>query len=224
MFAILKFTFFNVILGLADILTDLITFLFLLDEGHFAWALLTAQWIVMPFLVNASDFLLRVATAKWNNKRTRYDTFGALALGFYNEAVAHLPFVMAIHNLWRAKLLYDLNYGQPNFRSRDHKKVRDILDEAGKGSFAESMYEAGPQSVTQVSIVLSTGQPTWTQIFSLITSVLSLSWGASRAFLILRPADKADPDPETTTVLLRIWPYMLDSVCSKSTWLVGYES
>ena len=59
MFAILKFTFFNVILGLADILTDLITFLFLLDEGHFAWALLTAQWIVMPFLVNASDFLLR---------------------------------------------------------------------------------------------------------------------------------------------------------------------
>ena len=167
MFAILKFTFFNVILGLADILTDLITFLFLLDEGHFAWALLTAQWIVMPFLVNASDFLLRyieyhmciplhltclsrVAEAKWKKGSTGYKTFEAFALGFYNEAVVHLPFVMAIHNLWRAKLLYDLNYGQPNFRSRDHKKVRDILDEAGKGSFAESMYEAGPQSVTQV--------------------------------------------------------------------------
>ena len=94
--------------------------------------------------------LSRVAKAKWNNKPTGYDTFGALALGFYNEAVAHLPFVMAIHNLWRAKLLYDLNYGQPNFRSRDHKKVQEILSEAGKGSFAESMYEAGPQSVTQV--------------------------------------------------------------------------
>ena len=57
---------------------------------------------------------------------------------------------MAIHNLWRAKLLYSLNYGHPSFRSRDSKKVQEILYEAGKGSYAESMYEAGPQSVTQV--------------------------------------------------------------------------
>ena len=57
---------------------------------------------------------------------------------------------MAIHNLWRAKLLYDLNYGKPNFRSHDSKRVQEILSEAGKGSYAESMYEAGPQSVTQV--------------------------------------------------------------------------
>ena len=41
-----------------------------------------------------------------------------------------------MHNLWRAKLLYDLNYGQPNFRSRDSKKVQDIISEAGKGSYA----------------------------------------------------------------------------------------
>ena len=71
--------------------------------------------------------------------------------------------------------------------------------------------------VFQVAIVLSTGQFNGTQIFSLITSVMSLSWGASRSFLILRPADKADPDPELTTVSLRIWPYVLDKVCSRST-------
>ena len=41
-----------------------------------------------------------------------------------------------MHNLWRAKLLYDLNYGQPNFRSRDSKKVQEIISEAGKGSYA----------------------------------------------------------------------------------------
>ena len=58
-------------------------------------------------------------------------------------------------------------------------------------------------------IVLSTGQYNNTQIFSLFTSVLSLSWGAARAFLIMRTADKADPDPEMMTVLLRIWPYKL---------------
>ena len=43
---------------------------------------------------------------------------------------------MTMHNLWRAKLLYDLNYGQPNFRSRDSKKVQEIIREAGKGSYA----------------------------------------------------------------------------------------
>ena len=43
---------------------------------------------------------------------------------------------MTMHNLWRAKLLYELNYGQPNFRSRDSKKVQEIISEAGKGSYA----------------------------------------------------------------------------------------
>ena len=69
----------------------------------------------------------------------------------------------------------------------------------------------------QVAIVLSTGKLNGTQIFSLITSVMSLSWGAARSFLILRPADKADPDPELMTVSLRIWPYVLDLGCSRST-------
>jgi len=217
MFAVLKFTFFNVILGLVDILTDLSTFFFLLEEDHFLWALLTAQWMLTPFLIHAFDFIIRVSEAKWKTGSTGYDTFGALALGFYNEAATHLPFVMAVHNLWRAKLLYNLNYGHPSFRSRDSKKVQEILYKAGKGSFVESMYEAGPQSVTQVYIVLSTGNLNGTQIFSLITSVMSLSWGASRSFLILRPADKADPDPELMTVSLRIWPYVLDLGCSRST-------
>ena len=97
-----------------------------------------------------SALLFRVSEAKWKTGSTGYDTFGALALGFYKEAATHLPFVMAVHNLWRAKLLYSLNYGHPSFRSRDSKKVQEILYAAGKGSYAESIYEAGPQSVTQV--------------------------------------------------------------------------
>ena len=59
MLAIIKFTFFNVILGLADVLTDLTTFLFLLEEGHVTWAFLTAQWMVTPFIVEAFIFLVR---------------------------------------------------------------------------------------------------------------------------------------------------------------------
>ena len=62
----------------------------------------------------------------------------------------------------------------------------------------------------------STGTPTWPQIISLVSSVLSLSWGASRTFMMLRPSDKADADPELITVSLRIWPYVLEQFGSKS--------
>ena len=92
----------------------------------------------------------RITKEKCKTGSTGYDTYGALAVGFYDNAATHLPFVMAVHNLWRAKCLYNLNYGKPNFRSRDSKRVQEILYAAGKGSYAESMYEAGPQSVTQV--------------------------------------------------------------------------
>ena len=60
-------------------------------------------------------------------------------------------------------------------------------------------------------IILSTGQYSNTQLFSVVTSVLSLSWGAARSFLIMRSADKADPDPDMTTVMFYIWPLTLVS-------------
>ena len=59
MFQILKFTFFNVLLSLFDVLTDLSTCIFLWEEGHPAWALLTAFWMLMPFIVGVMDFFAR---------------------------------------------------------------------------------------------------------------------------------------------------------------------
>jgi len=215
MIALGKFVFFNVLLGLSDVSTDLATFFNLAHEDHPLWAALTAAWMATPFCVNAITFLLRVIGARCNKKAMGYASNGEFLLGFYEEVVIHVPFVSSVHNLWRAKLLYNLNYGRPNYRMRDSAKVEQILVAAGKGSYSESMYEAGPQSVTQVFIVLSTGRISSTQIFSLVTSVLSLSWGASRSFLIMRTPDQADPDPELMTVALRIWPRMLALIGSR---------
>ena len=41
---------------------------------------------------------------------------------------------------------------------KDHRRVEKILAEAGRCSHGESMYEAGPQAVTQVSIFCWTQQ------------------------------------------------------------------
>ena len=45
---------------------------------------------------------------------------------------------------------WNLSIYNPDFRMRDSAEVEKILVAAGKGSYSESMYEAGPQSVTQV--------------------------------------------------------------------------
>ena len=58
MIKILKFLFFNVVMGLTDVSSDMATF-FTLVEDHPLWATLTASWMVTPFLVHAAAFLLR---------------------------------------------------------------------------------------------------------------------------------------------------------------------
>ena len=63
MIALGKFVFFNVVLGLSDVSTDLATFFNLSREDHPLWAALTAAWMATPFCVNAITFLLRLDNA-----------------------------------------------------------------------------------------------------------------------------------------------------------------
>ena len=60
--------------------------------------------------------VFRIIKAKGKMNAMGYDTYGKFALGFYEEVVAHLPFVSSVHNIWRAKQLFHLNYGFSNFR------------------------------------------------------------------------------------------------------------
>ena len=58
-------------------------------------------------------------------------------------------------------------------------------------------------------IGLCTGHFPISIVFSTIVSVLTLSWGASRAFFVERVLGQADPDPAVTMVLLRVFPLMV---------------
>ena len=60
--------------------------------------------------------MFRIIGAKCKKEAMGYATYTEFALGFFNEVVVHLPFVSSVHNLWRAKQLFDLNYGLSNFR------------------------------------------------------------------------------------------------------------
>ena len=72
-------------------------------------------------------------------------------------------------------------------------------------------------------IIFSTGQYTNTQLFSVTTSVLSLSWGAARSFLIMRTKAEADPDPDVATVAVFIWPLTLVSGLKTENYLYALK-
>ena len=149
MFAVLRFLFFNVALSTTDVGTDFFTFLELLVDNP-RWACLTLVWTVMPFLVRTAFFLYKKATGEPST------TWTELMVQFYKEAGSHLPFVSSVHNIWRTRRLHQLKFGTAKFEMKDHKQVEEILDEAGRCSEGESNYEAGPQSVTQVTFVVKT--------------------------------------------------------------------
>ena len=146
MFAVLRFLFFNVALSTTDVGTDFFTFLELLVDNP-RWAFLTLLWTIMPFLVHTALFVYKRATGKCE----ACANWTELMKEFYKEAGSHLPFVSSLHNIWRAKRLHQLKFGTAKFEMKDHKQVEEILNEAGRCSEGESNYEAGPQSVTQVT-------------------------------------------------------------------------
>ena len=193
-----KFLFSNVALPLFDIGTDFQAFIFyLFYYDHPRWALLTLFWICNPFFVQLGKFfanLYNTREADWKN------------------LFLHLPFVIPIRNCFLAYQLHKLNFGEGG--GEDWAKAEEIQREVAKTSLSESFYEAGPQASQQLFIGFSTGQFQWNIVLSIIISLFSLSWGASRTYFIERNEDESDPDPDVFMVGLRVFPWMVPMVAN----------
>ena len=199
MFALLKFIFFNSALNGSDIFTDFLTFVtFTTVSYHPNYAAISLAWMFVPFIIQ----LCQYAKAKWY--RHKKDSTSR----HIKKALLHFPFVLPLRNLYLAFRLFKLRFGFADFDPMNSVKVEAILTSVAFAGFYESYFEAGPQSVTQFVIILSTGNLEVTQIISIVISVFSLSWAASRGFFIQRPQDLADPDPALKMVL-RILPLMM---------------
>ena len=141
-----NFIFFNVGTSLSDVVTDFLTFSYLLD-GNPNWASVTLLWTFMPCIVRTAFYVYKKARGQIKS----CDTWGEFCKEIYNESISHLPLISTLNNLWRAKRLFDLNYGSDKFNMSDHAEVEKILADAGRTSEGESNFESGPQAVTQVS-------------------------------------------------------------------------
>ena len=191
------FWFFNTIMPFVDMGTDFFTVLGLWEDGHNNWAGLSFGVMWNPFLIHIGIFLFNLSTGKFVHSREAWEEI--------IEACVHLPFVLPMKNLYQAKRLAFLDFGNPT-RERGGDEVEDIQHSAGIAGMYESFTEAGPQSVIQLVVIVCTGRITYAQCFSIPSSLFSLSWASSRAFFIQREKDYSDPDPEAKTVLMRIFP------------------
>ena len=109
-----------------------------------------------------------------------------------------------------------MGFGRDDFDKDNWIHVEEIQHEAGINGMYESFTEAGPQSVVQFVVILSTGRISIAQWISIPISILSLSWGSSRAYFIQRGEDESDPDPKVKIVLFYVFPSMLVIVLNRS--------
>ena len=145
MAAVGRFSFFNIGVSSSDFVTDFLTISYLVDDNP-RWASLTLFWTIMPYLVRTVFFF----HGKWTGRLKQCDTWWEVIVQYYKEAGSHLPVISTLHNIWRAKRLYDLKFGTSRFKMSDSVEVEKILAAAGRASETESNFEAGPQAVTQV--------------------------------------------------------------------------
>ena len=178
-FKLIKFLLFNVILPLFDIRTDFQAFiLYLFYDNHPNWAFLTLFWIFNPFFVQLFKF---VGILYYTKKADWYTKKGLLQKECY-KLFLHFPLVIPFKN---CKLAYELNtldFGAAG--GKDWARAEAIQREVARTSLSESFFEAGPQASQQLIIGFSTGQFRWSIILSIVISLLSLSWGASRTYRV----------------------------------------
>ena len=202
MLKIFTFWVFNSLLPGSDVGSDLFTFIDLYRNQHYRWAAITLLLTFNPFIIHTSMFCFDFTRAKCSRKP--FDT-NAKA----KELLIHVPFFLPFLNCYNTWRLYNLRFGMKGFQDKNMGEVEQIQEKAGAAGMYESFTEAGPQSVVQLVIILSTGRISTAQKVSLPISICSLTIASSRAFFIQRSRDERDPDPAIKTLLLYIFPRML---------------
>ena len=184
----------NSVLPAADVTSDFLTFLELLEHGDIGWAAAVLFFIFVPFFFKMGEFLVDLCRGK-----VKVNNVVSLFL--------HLPFVAPIVQLSLGLRILLIDPTKPE----NLWSIEKVAKIAALGSMYEAFLESGPQLQLQLHIILSTGRPTKTQLFSIVLSTLSLTLASCRAFYVQRSRELSDPQPNIH-MILRVFPYMFIQV------------
>ena len=191
----------NGILPAIDVISDVFTFVELLDSSNPKWAFTSLFCIFLPFTVKMLMFVKEVCQGK-----ASLENLAGLFLHF--PLVSPLIFAtLGLH-----LLILDAT------EAENSATIETIQKVAALGSLYESFFEAGPQLLVQLNIVSCTGRVSHTQLFSMSSSIVTLSLTSARAYYIQRDIVHADPAPNPH-MLLRALPWnFLQVVSSAIQW------
>ena len=194
----LLFILLNAILPSIDILSDVFTFVELLDSNNPRWAASTLTCIFLPFIAKACMLLWDLVQGKASLKN-----LAGLFLNF--PLVSPLVFAtLGVH-----LLIIDES------KATNCSTVETINKVAGLSSLYESFFESGPQLLVQLNVVSCTGRISKFQMFSMSSSIVLLSLTSARAFFIQRDVVHADPAPNVH-MLLKTFPWTFALVTSSA--------
>ena len=155
----------------ADVVTDFLTFL-ALRPVHPYWAFFSLFWMFVSFLVHLGFFVFRFIKAKQNGVQITIASEASNG-NLFKQVIVYIPPMLPIWNIVLAVKLLRLGYASSSPDPRNAREIEAILTEAGLGSINESFFEAGPQAVTQLIILLSSGTMSTVQMVTIPFSILT---------------------------------------------------
>jgi len=202
--ATVVFVVFNVVFPSADILSDFFTAIDLSKGDHQYWCGITIFWMFAPFIFNLLIYILK-----------SFKKPGHVTNGFYN-VLLHFPFILPITNSLLAIQLLKMDLTNPE----NSAKIEKIKKTAAISGLYESFLESVPQLVTQIHMILCTGQTNNIQIATIVIHIFTLTLKACKSFFVQRPFSEADPDPNIHMLLLLFSPMMVNVVNGTVQWTI----
>ena len=186
----------NCVLPAIDVLSDVFTFVVLLDSGNTLWAWSTLTCVFLPFGLKTIMFF---------NDLVR----GRASIQNLAGLVLHFPLVspLIFGTLGLRLLMIDAT------KAENAATIERIQKIAGLGSLYESYLESGPQVLVQLHIVTCTGRVGTTQLVSMCSSIVMLSLTSARSFYIQRDVVHSEPSP-SPHMLLQVIPWKFFQVVS----------
>ena len=226
------FILFNVLLSSVDLGSDSLQSYVYHVGGHFKWSLTTIIIVFVPLFTRCVTAFLKNAFKKNSNKFLVLKTslkeiaqhipvlqqvFHCICLKNLKSAKDQMEKSLKFYKSFNPTVITDEEsqkiYNEAVQQAADdyvkaEKTYLRIMTEFQQMKLYEAFGESAPQAALQIAIILQEGKISGVQIFTITTSLLSLTLGASEILLMMATKDKSVRDASWKTTWFLVFPAM----------------
>ena len=224
------FALFNVLLSTMDLGSDSWQSFVYHENENFNWSITTITIVFVPFATRCVTEILRSVFKK--NKKGPWKTLKEIVqhLPIFQQVIHCLCLknLKAAKDQMKKSLKFYKNFKLEMITDEENrkqyleliqtaadeyvnaeKKYLEIMTEFQQMKLFEAFGESAPQAAFQIAIILQVGRISGAQIFTIFTSLMSLTLGASEILLMMATKDKTVRDASWKTTWFLVFPSML---------------